>query len=380
MNEVWLSGRQWGLLTLLIVVLARLLPWAWQTWERFETGPDYRLAYALSKDYWLYERRLKQITDPQSVLIVGDSVVWGEYVTPEGTLSHFLNEEPGGNGRFVNMGVNGMFPLALDGLFRCYGDSVRGRKVLLHCNLLWMSSPRVDLSSEKEEPFNHALLVPQFRPRLPSYQADAQTRLTSLVIRNVGFLGWIQHLQSAYFGEKSILNWTLADDGGDPPRYPNAWKNPLAQIGHNVPSAPAEDPQRGPGSSRHKPWSAGGAGPARFDWVALEHSLQWQAFQRLVRQLRGRGNDLFVVVGPFNEDMILEETRPGYRRLQEGVRQWLADQQVPFVAPRPLPSHLYADASHPLTEGYQLLSKRLVANSEFRAWLTDVPNSSESAR
>ena len=31
-------------------------------------------------------------------------------------------------------------------------------------------------------------------------------------------------LQNAYFGQLSILNWTLEDDGGSPPRYPNATK------------------------------------------------------------------------------------------------------------------------------------------------------------
>jgi hypothetical protein len=40
----------------------------------------------------------------------------------------------------------------------------------------------------------------------------------------------------------------LEDDGGDPARYPNSYKNPLAQITFNVPEAPRDDPQRGPKS------------------------------------------------------------------------------------------------------------------------------------
>jgi len=34
-----------------------------------------------------------------------------------------------------------------------------------------------------------------------------------------------------------------------------------------------------------------------------------------------------------------------------------------------LPSELYADASHPLTAGYELLAKRIYADESFRKWL-----------
>jgi hypothetical protein len=34
-----------------------------------------------------------------------------------------------------------------------------------------------------------------------------------------------------------------------------------------------------------------------------------------------------------------------------------------------LPSELYADASHPLTQGYELLAKRLCQDPGFVAWL-----------
>jgi hypothetical protein len=34
-----------------------------------------------------------------------------------------------------------------------------------------------------------------------------------------------------------------------------------------------------------------------------------------------------------------------------------------------LPSALYADASHPLTDGYKLLAARIYADPNFKAWL-----------
>ena len=183
-----------------------------------------------------------------------------------------------------------------------------------------MSSPKADLSTEKEERFNHADLVPQFSPRIPCYKADLNHRLAAVVERHFTFSQWANHLQVAYFGQKNILTWTLEEDSSTPPRYPNAYKNPFTQITLTVPSEPADDPERGPASPRHKPWSTTGEGSTRFEWVELDQSLQWAAFQRLVKLLQSRGNDVLVVVGPFNEHIMAEENRPAFRpRLRDGA-------------------------------------------------------------
>ncbi len=371
-NEVRLSARQWLLVAAIVLAFVVLAPWAWKKVERFDTGPDYRIPYALSKDYWLYERRLQELPATGAVLL-GDSVIWGEYVLPDGTLSHFLNQEAGQTNAFVNAGVNGLFPLALEGLVEHYGHALRDRKVILHCNLLWMSSPKADLQTKKEERFNHARLVPQFSPRIPCYRADASERLSALVERNVPVLSWVSHLQNSAFNQKSIPDWTLEQGSGEPPAHPNAYKNPLAQISLRVPTAPAQDPERGPASARHKPWSTTGGGSTRFEWVTLDTSLQWAAFQRLTRLLRARGNDVLVVVGPFNEHMIAEDNRAAYRSLRDGVAAWLRDEHIFFAVPEPLPSSLYADASHPLTEGYQALAQRLSVEQAFLAWQASGP-------
>ncbi len=368
-NEVRLSARQWLIAGLILWAIAAMTPWLWKKVERFDIPPDYRLPYALSKDYWLYQRRLERITDPSAIVVLGDSVVWGEYVLPDGTLTHFLDKEAGQPGRFVNGGVNGLFPLALDGLVKYFGGPLHHRKIILQCNLLWLSSPKADLSTKKEEPFNHSVLVPQFFPTIPCYHAGANERLSAVVEREVPFLEWVNHLQCAYFNQHSILAWTLADDGGDPPQYPNCYRCPLAQITFRVPSAPAMDPLRGPQSPRHKPWLADGTRPTDFDWVPLEASLQWQAFQRVVRRLRERDNDVLVVLGPFNEHIIAGDNLPAYRKIRDGVAAWLDQNHVAHVIPETLPSLLYADASHPLTAGYGLLAKRLYQTEQFREWL-----------
>jgi len=368
-NEVRLNARQW-LATFVIVGLILLLtPWLWGRLQRFDTGADYRIPYELSKDYWLYSQRLNQVTGGEHILVLGDSVVWGEYVAPNGTLSHFLNQAAQATNRFVNLGINGLFPLAQEGLVDYYGKALRRQKVILQCNVLWLTSPKADLSSTKEERFNHSRLVPQFFPRIPCYKADANERLSAVVQCHVPFLQWVNHLQNAYFGQKSILAWTLEEEGGTPPRYPNVYKDPLAQISLTVPSAPSSDPQRGPGSPRHKAWSSDGQGTTRFEWVGLDASLQWQAFQRVVATLKGRSNDVLVVLGPFNEHMLAEENRPAYRKIRDGIAAWLAQNRIPTVVPEVLPSALYADASHPLTDGYELLAKRVYADEQFRGWM-----------
>ena len=118
-NELRLNARQWLMALVVLAIVLWSTPALWKRIERFEPGPDYRVPYALSKDYWLYQRRIEQSTS-SNIVLLGDSVVWGEYVLPDGTLSHFLNEQSGQSGKFLNGGVNGLFPLAFPlGLVKC---------------------------------------------------------------------------------------------------------------------------------------------------------------------------------------------------------------------------------------------------------------------
>lgn len=368
-NEMRLDARQWLAVLAIVVGCVWAVPRIWPRIERFDTGSDYRIPYTLHKDYWLSERRLAKIADPAAVPVLGDSVIWGEYVRPAGTLTHFLNQETGHPDRFLNCGINALFPLAMEGLLEYYGSALHNRKLIVHCNVLWMSSPKADLSAKKEEDFNHTRLVPQFSPWIPCYRADMAERLSAVAERSVDFFGWVGHLENVYFDQRSIPRWTLEEDAGDPPRRLNAWRDPLAQITLRIPGESADDPQRGPTSPRHKPWSTGGTKPTRFAWVALDDSLQWQAFQRLIGLLRGHGNELLVLVGPFNEHLVAEKQRATFHGLRDGIAAWLAANQVAHVLPETLPSDLYADASHPLTEGYARLANRIAQDPAFQKWL-----------
>ncbi len=359
---VRLSARQWLCALGLSFGLAWLLPVAWMAFETFEPVPHYRVPYELSNDYWLYERWLDQLP-PDAIPVVGDSVVWGEYTAHDGTLSRFLGDATGK--RFANAGINGLYPLALWGLVEHHGGALANRRVLLHCNLLWMSDPEADMQLAKEQVFNHPALVPQFTPRIPCYRADTDTRLGRALERWLEPLSWVRHLQQTYFGQKSAPEWTLADDGKFPPTYPNTYRLPVGvPLSAELPSA-----KRGLASERHKPWSANQSGQVNMDWVTPESSLQWQAFRRLAKRLQGRGSDLLVVVGPLNEHMMNDATREKYLGFRIAVAAWLSAEEIRVVVPESLPSGEFADASHPLTQGYERLAKRLAADPMFKTWL-----------
>ena len=356
-----LDGREWIIVIAIVLLFALLAPRLWNRAERFEPPADYRMPYALSDDYWLYRRHLEKAADDgRSVFVIGDSVIWGEYVTPHGTLSHYLNEQPGHTHRFVNAGVNGLFPLALEGLIRDFGQPLKGRKVIVHANLLWMTSPEADLSAEKEQKFNHEPLVPQFSVPIPCYRAKTDRRLSHLANRKVSLFSWSKHLQISYFDPTGIPAWTL-EKGNDR-------RNPLAQITRKIPEEPDHDPDRGETSPRHRPWSEGGRGSQNFAWVPPGESLQWAAFQRLVRLLQSRGNEVLVVIGPLNEHMIADENRPPYQNLKREMVRWFDEQKISHLSPPLLPGDLYGDASHPLTAGYQRLAGELAGTPEFQAW------------
>jgi DNA-binding transcriptional regulator of glucitol operon len=96
-------------------------------------------------------------------------------------------------------------------------------------------------------------------------------------------------------------------------------------------------------------------------WVDLAGSLQWKSFLRTVDLLQQRGNTVMVLVGPFNEHLLKDASREKYRALKREIEGVLKDKGIPFLAPDPLPSEFYGDASHPLSAGYALLAKQLVA-------------------
>lgn len=369
-SEVRLAPGEWAVALVFLAAVAWFVPVGWQRIEPLPAGPDVRIPFRLGYDYWTFDRFCRRACDEPQVLVVGDSVVWGHYVDPGETLSHYLSELDGDR-RFANLGVDGIHPVALAGLVEHYGHAISGRRVVLNANLLWMSSKRRDLQVAKEFAFNHPELVPQVLPKVVldslrglapdappdvrCYKASGDDRLGVVARRTVPFLRWTRHLQVAYFDDVDLPAWTI--------EHPD--RNPAAAITLQLPS-PDEPPSPPPVA---KPWTEQGIPQFNPAWVELETSLQWQYFRRAIRTLEARGNRVFVVVGPFNEHMLTEESLGIYQKRKQEAAAWLRENRIPHAVPPALPSQLYADASHPLAEGYRVLAEQLLADKSFDRFL-----------
>lgn len=355
-NDVRLSPRGWLLAAAAALLAFWLIPVVWQKIEPLKITADYRIPFSLGNDYWHYRRACREVCRGDATLLVGDSVLWGHYVDSEATLSHCLNVASN-NDEFANLAVDGIHPVALAGLLDYYGDAIRNKRVILNCNLLWMSSPRHDLSSDKETPFNHPALIPQFTMSVPCYRASLSERLGTVIARHFRFLGWADHVRIAYFGSDDLATWTL--------QHP--YENPLDQLTLTLPS-PDNLPSPEPDA---RPWDAKGLRQVNPQWVPLEKSLQWRFFCQTIERLQQRGNRLFVIIGPLNEHMLGEQGLATYNERKHAVAAWHEEHGIPYAVPDALPSRTYADLSHPTAEGYALLAERLNAADSFRRFLSE---------
>ena len=80
---------------------------------------------------------------------------------------------------------------------------------------------------------------------------------------------------------------------------------------------------------------------------------------------------MFVLVGPFNEHMLKEQSRAAYGDIKSQIEAWLAETEVPHLVASVLPSALYADTSHPLAEGYALLAQQLLGAPAFQSLISE---------
>lgn len=344
-----LSGTEWLVVAVALLALIGLGPMLWERVETFEPGDDYRMPYELSSDYWLYGRYNRQLCGQSKVLVVGDSVVWGHYVPPEQTLAHHLNEFAGVQ-RFANLGLDGTHPAALEGLLRYYGPALCGRTIVLHLNPLWMSSPKHDLQTDKEFHFNHPELVTQFVVKIPCYKASLSKRVRIALRRTVPFANWASHLRVTYYESKDLQTWTLE----------HPYDCPLAQLTRGLPQ-PGGIPEPSGGT-----WVQKGAKKQDLSWVEFDGSLQWRFFQRTIQLLRRQANNVFVLVGPFNEHMLNESDAAAYRAIKSQAAEWFRKNAIPCFVPDSLPAELYVDASHPIGEGYARMARELLEQPAFR--------------
>jgi len=79
----------------------------------------------------------------------------------------------------------------------------------------------------------------------------------------------------------------------------------------------------------------------------------------LLEILRSRGNKVLIVIGPLNEHMLSPSNAEVYWGLLDDAGSWLTENDFAYFLPPPLSSDLYADLSHPLSQGYALLAEEI---------------------
>ncbi len=351
-----LSPRQLLVAVGLAVAALVLLPKIWNQFEPFEPGNNYRTPYTLSEDYWLFRQltnNAKTIDSP--VIVIGDSVIWGEYVLPEHSLSAQLNDKTKSK-RFINTGMNGLHPMAIEGLISLHGQHLHDANIVLHCNLLWLSSPERDLSTPQAQDFNHTTLVHQFggdnpsKPSSPSYDASLTKRISIATTRTLPYRILVEHVQRKHFGGQNLHQWTL-----NHPTKPfwNEITFETSQPSSNLRHAAVD-------------WTKQGIQPQSFEWLSTDSSLQFQSLLRAIDHLQTSTNRVLVVIGPFNTHLLVDENKRRFASLRQSVIDTLRARDIEHVAASTLPSEEYGDASHPLRGGYNLMATELLAHSTFR--------------
>ncbi|NCO94027.1 MAG: hypothetical protein COZ06_32860 [Armatimonadetes bacterium CG_4_10_14_3_um_filter_66_18] len=353
-NAVLLSGRGWLAVVAGFAAVLYLCPLLWARLERWRRPADYRLPYELSDDYWSFERWSAAASAKCPVLVVGDSVVWGQYGTPGQTLTHYLNLAQG-TSAFANLGVDGLHPAAMSGLLRYYGKPIQNKGVVLHVNVLWMSSAKHDLRAKEEFRFNHPALVPQFWPRLACYRPSFSERVGIVAARCLPFVSLMKHVRAVDFTNMDLDNWTLE----------NPYADPLPLLKTKMP-APDDAPRSAP-----VPWTESGTPEQDLRWVRLDSSFQWASFRQTVALLQARHNKVFALVGPFNTHLLTPGSRKRYGILKSALAKRLEETGVSHYVVPELPTEEYADASHPLSAGYARMAAELSKAAAFREWRAD---------
>lgn len=348
-----LSFGEWLIVALLVAVLIAFAPLVHLRDQAPVVEQDYRIPYALSSRYEVYRRFASLSAAQFPVIVIGDSVVWGQCAHREDTLPHHLNEltrQP----RFANGGLDGMHPVALVELIEHHAPSISHKDVILQLDPLWfMAADNAAVpGSIASALLNRPGLVPRLAAELTGGFKSALNSGADQLIRNSSLAGLAERLAEFRL---DFLAWSL-----DHP-----YENPLRAVTSALP--PSED-------GRHLqllPWNRSVVTPVESNWAPLQGNLQWRAFERLLTLLEFRSNRVLVLVGPMNEHMMSPGTRARYVAFKEQIRQRLNERGATYFFVPVLGIDSYGDICHPLGSGYEEWAQELLRVES--AWLLHTP-------
>jgi len=355
-NAMILSVREWIWSIALSALVIAVIYYGWSSWERYEPGPDHReTCWAeLQSDYWAYMRWCRYAREHYDILLIGDSVIWGQEVRNDETISHYMNEFLGEE-MIANMGNDGLFMAGINGFVKYYGDYLDGANVIVQFNPLWMSSKRRDLRGEKKSRYHHPRLIPQFDRRI-NYYHDFNTRLGYQMEHYFRVFPFVRHLMANYFENKSISGWMM-----DHP-----YENPFAAVTFRA--APVMAEKQGKGLD----WETKGIKQADDPFVPPRESIQFELFLDALDRLRKKNANVFVLLGPFNHHYLVPESRERLFAMLDEVKKILDDRGYPYfdAISINLPSKTFGDSCHLLKEGHIMLAREFVKDAKFREWLS----------
>lgn len=310
---------------------------------------DYRIPYSMGYDYFLYARYAEQVSLMDVIPVIGDSVIWGHYTDSINTLSAHLNRIYKQK-KFMNMGLDGIHPAVMKGLVEMNAPYFRNRKIIAGINLLWMSSPRHDLTGPVNREINHKLLLPQFETVIPSYSPSTEERVSSVIDRSVTLFMWIDHLKLEKFAGKSFYQWTMDNPGECISKYFTVHADKFT-------------PPAGLNPEKMQEQS--------IEWVSADKSLQWKFMLETLLMLKKNGNRVIAVITPFNTYMMNEESRKKYYEILSKMESGLRANGIIAVMPSKPGRKYFADASHPTSEGYRLIADHLIGNRDFARFMEE---------
>ena len=85
--------------------------------------------------------------------------------------------------------------------------------------------------------------------------------------------------------------------------------------------------------------------------------------------MEARNNNIFVILGPFNPYILTDESLDRYNVMKNEMENWFEDDGINYRSASDLPSEHYADACHPLKEGYARIAEELFETESFRQWI-----------
>lgn len=341
-------NRKYILITaILALVLFIAAPFAIRFIDEDDFASNYRIPYPMGEDYYLFSHYSKAVADSDKIPFFGDSVIWGHYAKKDKTLTSWLNQLQGEE-KFANMGIDGIHPAALYGLVKKYSGNFKNRDIIVGINLLWMSSPRHDLSGEINNEINHKKLLPQLHRTIPAYGAGIEERISSFINREFTFFAWVNHIKMTRFADFSFYRWTI--DNPD--------KSILTFFGEK------ETIYRVPEHMRQH-----GLPLQNISWVKPEDSIQWDYVKKTINLLKSRNNRVIAYITPYNIHTLTPESRKKYIEISEIIIEELDTADVfPIAGVTPEKTY-FADASHTGEDGYKILAEDLLKNSLFNSFI-----------